>query len=443
MPPQDTGRAMAPQQPRNPLAMLEPQDASVRSPEAAAMALERVVSTGDLMGLTPAERVNHYLNQCESLGLNPHSRPFDWLILNSRMILYPNATCAAQLRSQHRIAIRISDRRVVEGDLYSVTAAARLPDGREDESTAYVSVKGLNGEALANAYMKCETKAKRRVTFSVIGMAGPAVQDAEEMRGARQVIITDQGDMIDSPTEEEWAIDGSPSLQRVLSRSSRSDVELPGPPDAPCADLYWRPKIMAAGRAINFGDPEQRAAFLGEHTKDRADGPIHSLKDFLQRSTNTQALNLLVALQNAQRPKRSYEDLFEHDPDMATPPTPAPRAAMTRESIPAEVHAAAVLTGAPMSPSTSPELPRPEEGRTYSRAQWEAMYAVWSARLSQLDVMKKPVDVATLKGAALPQTVLQIIKEADDLEAYFATFPADEEPDDADEDGEHGTVSAF
>jgi hypothetical protein len=33
-----------------------------------------------------------------------------------------------------------------------------------------VAVKGLIGEALANAYMKSETKAKRRVTLSIMGL---------------------------------------------------------------------------------------------------------------------------------------------------------------------------------------------------------------------------------------------------------------------------------
>ncbi|MDQ3831524.1 MAG: hypothetical protein M3361_19940 [Candidatus Tectomicrobia bacterium] len=41
---------------------------------------------------------------------------------------------------------------------------------REDESTGAVSVGNLRGDALANALMKCETKAKRRVTLSIAGL---------------------------------------------------------------------------------------------------------------------------------------------------------------------------------------------------------------------------------------------------------------------------------
>jgi hypothetical protein len=42
--------------------------------------------------------------------------------------------------------------------------------GREDESTGAVALGSLKGDALANALMECETKAKRRVTLSLAGL---------------------------------------------------------------------------------------------------------------------------------------------------------------------------------------------------------------------------------------------------------------------------------
>jgi hypothetical protein len=45
-----------------------------------------------------------------------------------------------------------------------------MPDGRIDEATGAVTISGLKGEALANAMMKAETKAKRRVTLSMSGL---------------------------------------------------------------------------------------------------------------------------------------------------------------------------------------------------------------------------------------------------------------------------------
>ena len=55
-------------------------------------------------------------------------------------------------------------------DLYVVTADARTADGRTDSGTGAVCIKGLAGEAKANAIMKAETKAKRRVTLSICGL---------------------------------------------------------------------------------------------------------------------------------------------------------------------------------------------------------------------------------------------------------------------------------
>jgi hypothetical protein len=56
------------------------------------------------------------------------------------------------------------------GDIYIITARAKDRTGREDESTGAVAVRTLKGDALANALMKCETKAKRRVTLSIAGL---------------------------------------------------------------------------------------------------------------------------------------------------------------------------------------------------------------------------------------------------------------------------------
>ena len=49
--------------------------------------LEKVV-VGDLGKLSPAERMNYYKSVCESVGLNPLTRPFDYLVLQGKTTLY-------------------------------------------------------------------------------------------------------------------------------------------------------------------------------------------------------------------------------------------------------------------------------------------------------------------------------------------------------------------
>jgi len=66
-----------------------------------------------------------------------------------------------------------------------VTAQATLPNGRSDESTGAVPIARLQGENLANALMKAETKAKRRVTLSICGLS---VLDESELDGVREQV---------------------------------------------------------------------------------------------------------------------------------------------------------------------------------------------------------------------------------------------------------------
>ena len=131
--------------------------------------LEAVVMQGDLSKLSSQERVIYYKKVCESLGLNPLTKPFDYLVLKGKTMLYARKDATEQLRKIHGISIEISSRELVE-DVYVVTARAKDKNGRQDESIGAVTLSGLRGEDKANAMMKGETKAKRRVTLSICGL---------------------------------------------------------------------------------------------------------------------------------------------------------------------------------------------------------------------------------------------------------------------------------
>lgn len=130
--------------------------------------IESVLIGGDLAKLTADQRLAYYKKVCESLGLNTLTKPFEFISLNGKLTLYAKRDATDQLRKVHNVSLAIASREVI-GDIYVVTAKATIGD-RTDESTGAVSVKGLFGEALANAYLKSETKAKRRVTLSICGL---------------------------------------------------------------------------------------------------------------------------------------------------------------------------------------------------------------------------------------------------------------------------------
>ena len=129
----------------------------------------RVLLHGDLKQLTPSQKISYYRAVCESVGLNPLTQPFAYIVLNGKEVLYALKGATDQLRAVHHVAITIAARELVE-DTYVVTARAQLPDGRTDESIGAVPLGGLKGESRANAMMKAETKAKRRVTLSMVGL---------------------------------------------------------------------------------------------------------------------------------------------------------------------------------------------------------------------------------------------------------------------------------
>lgn len=134
-----------------------------------AQALSTVLLHGDLSVLKPEDKVIYYNKVCEVVGLNPLTTPFNYIKLNGKEVLYANKGCGEQLRSVHKISLEVTQIQTVS-DVYVVVVKATDPDGRIDSATGAVSIKGLFGEALANAFMKAETKAKRRATLSICGL---------------------------------------------------------------------------------------------------------------------------------------------------------------------------------------------------------------------------------------------------------------------------------
>lgn len=130
---------------------------------------ERALVMGDLSKLTPDERQAYYLKVCESVGLNPLTQPFAYLTLNGKLILYAKRDATDQLRKLHGVSITSLAAAERDG-VYIVTATAKDAEGRTDVANGAVTIGGLEGDMLANAIMKAESKAKRRVTLSLCGL---------------------------------------------------------------------------------------------------------------------------------------------------------------------------------------------------------------------------------------------------------------------------------
>ena len=131
--------------------------------------IEAVIVKGDLSKLTPEERVKYYSEVCRSQGLNPFTRPFEYLSLQGKTVLYATRGCADQLRRINNISLSILSQRI-DGDLFTVHVKAEARDGRIDEDFGVVNIGGTKGVDRANQILKGITKAKRRVTLSICGL---------------------------------------------------------------------------------------------------------------------------------------------------------------------------------------------------------------------------------------------------------------------------------
>ncbi len=147
-------------------------------------AIESVLIAGDLARLSADQRVSYYKAVCESVGLNPLTQPFEYLTLNNKLRLYARKDCTDQLRRIHGVSVVEASDTTVK-DVHVVTVKVQDRNGRTDVAKGAVALGNLQGEALANAIMKAETKAKRRATLSICGLGMLDEVEVETIAGAR------------------------------------------------------------------------------------------------------------------------------------------------------------------------------------------------------------------------------------------------------------------
>jgi hypothetical protein len=305
---------------------------AVLDQEAASSALEHILATGDLAKLSAKQRVGHYLNQCRSLGLNPISRPFDWLVLDDKLVLYPNKSCTEQLGRAHQISVKILRRELV-GDLFVCEVEGRTPSGLTNQATKYVPVTGrsrdgqayrLAGSKLADAFAKAETGAKRRLILSMVGLSSPA--DADEVNRVRFVTVDAHGNILDNPTREQTYLAENPSAAKVIGEPTfettatpdddplaeaatsqapqPGEIQRPPPPPGPRPTFKrsdddsarLRGAWFAAVKETSLDDDDARHKFVRQWTALHwpTAKQTESLRTFFARATDAEASDLLA-----------------------------------------------------------------------------------------------------------------------------------------------------
>lgn len=370
-------------------------DLAVADREQAAGALAHILATGDLRQLTDAQRVGHFLDLCQSLGLNPRSRPFDWIEFydpesgGKKLTLYPNQSCAAQLRRQHQISIRFTRREPIGGGtdepMFVVEVEGSTPTGRTGSATKYVSLMGrqkgggtyrLSGQQLANAYMKAETGALRRLTLSMVGLSTPA--DFEDLQRARVMTVDGTGRVLENPTDMQKALAERPDMARSIGEPTYETTAEQWPETSTALDGYADQRVrpeeleqpkregpppsfknsdediarrrgawFATVKGLSLDSDEARAKFVAQWSADewpkakRTD----SLTTFFKRATKQEAEELLGHVRALCDDER--RELLATADEAAPEVQPSGKRDRVREAV--------ALTGGPPMPSSESE----------------------------------------------------------------------------------------
>lgn len=219
--------------------------------------IENVLLLGDLSRLTPDQRLSYYNTLCRSLGLNPMTRPFDYLVLGGKMQLYAKKDCTDQLRKVHGISVDSATHTHNEAlGIYIVSVEGHDRDGRKDAGTGVVNTAGLKGDALANAIMKAETKSKRRFTLSICGLG---MLDESELETVRGATFGERGPLPRPPARK---VKAKVEIEEVKAEEAKPEETKPEPEAKP---LSFPVKFWRAAKHTKKSDEEirQYLAWMG------------------------------------------------------------------------------------------------------------------------------------------------------------------------------------
>jgi hypothetical protein len=314
---------------------------------AAEEAKEALILHNDIGKLLPKQRIGYVLALCRAHGLDPLTQPFLVLLIDGRHVLYPTAKCAEQIRRRHQISPRLVRKERV-GDLWCVEVEGRRPNGTSDFATKYVSLrdrdgKPLAGQKLADALHKCETGAKRRLTFSMVAIPGVGDEDGPY----RRVWMAADGTILEHPTEEQKYLIDHPRSARIAGYRTITDEATPDDSpvgvaqQTPTADELARPRRpdgpaptfkpsaedvrrylgawFASVKGTSLDDDDARHRFVRQWTAQYPEGiRTESLRDFFEHATERQAGDLLAHVRVIAEEERAaaagtQEDLDEEE----------------------------------------------------------------------------------------------------------------------------------
>jgi hypothetical protein len=234
--------------------------------------LETVLLQGDLSKLTPTERVNYYKKVCESIGINPLTRPFDYITLNGKLTLYAKKDCTDQLRNLHNVSIDDVDIQETPSG-FLVKVKGHDETGRSDVEIGVVSKNDMQGK-LENVQMKAVTKAKRRLTLSICGLGfldETEIETIPEAKIGEPVALPEpkfpstvvNGKLVSDSVKSNPDHNNSPEQNKIMRELGYRVEDEPAEPEPPMDELVGM--SLDAAKALTITD-KGKTKMLGELT---------------------------------------------------------------------------------------------------------------------------------------------------------------------------------
>ena len=242
-----------------------------------AAVLERVMIAGDLSKLEPNHRVLYYREVCKSLGLNPLTKPFQYIVLNGKLTLYATRTATDQLRALRGVSIDRIDQEEMAG-LYTATVFGHDKTGRADSEVGVVDLANLKGEKRANGIMKAVTKAKRRLTLSLAGLGW---LDETEVGTAQPIEVDgDTGEVQEPKTLQQQvaakreAVTTSGATAPDAEADATTTADEPPHPAGARADIQVGASTGSTDSGTPSGEPMPATEVAGTPLPVTSDAPI-------------------------------------------------------------------------------------------------------------------------------------------------------------------------
>ncbi|MCK5613997.1 hypothetical protein KAR91_69685 [Candidatus Pacearchaeota archaeon] len=230
--------------------------------------IAKLVLRGDISAMTQTEKVEYYNVFCNNLGLNPVTQPFEIITFKGKEVLYAKKAATEQLRKINGVSVYdMRSENLV--DIYKVTAYGKDKSGRQDVATGAVNITGLKGENLANAIMKAETKAKRRLTLSLCGLG---IMDESEYDDLPMEDVTPMPQPMEEVKEE--PVVAEKFTTAPVSKAQKESAPSPKPGKA--TEPSPEPEVVGESSVSDESAEDIRLDIVAIINKSSADGSAKS-----------------------------------------------------------------------------------------------------------------------------------------------------------------------